>query len=393
MSDDNFNNPWGNKSGKSSNESLRELISKLEQFLTGKKNSFNNQGNSANDNKGSKNTIKLICIILLVIFCIWMATGFYTVQTDEEGVILRFGKYNRTSKPGLNYKLPNPIEQVVLISVTRVNKEEIGFRTISSSKKGDSTKSIPQESQMLTGDENIVDIDFDVQWLIKDPKAFLFNVRDIGNENTVKSSAESAMREVIGLVKISDALAEERNKIEQDAKELLQEILDNYNMGIKVERLQMLRVQPPPEVLDAYRDVQSSKADRERLINQAYAYNNEIIPKARGEAQQLIQEAEGYKSRVVANAEGEARRFTEVYNQYAQSKDVTKSRMYLETMESVLDGMNKVIVSKNLGNGVMPLLGLDKLMEKKSSDKSSKSNSSELESKAETEETIKKSNK
>lgn len=386
MSDDNFNNPWGNNRGKGSNESIKEFLSKLEQLLSGKKNPFSsNQGGSANDNSGNKNTIKLICLILFVIFCIWMATGFYIVQTDEEGVILRFGKYSRTSKPGLNYKLPAPIEQVVLISVTRVNKEEIGFRTISSSKKGENTKSIPQESQMLTWDENIVDIDFDVQWLIKDPKAFLFNVRDIGNENTVKSSAESAMREVIGLVKISDALAEERNKIEQDAKELLQEALDNYNMGIKIERLQMLRVQPPPEVLDAYRDVQSSKADRERLINQAYAYNNEVIPRARGEAQQLIQEAEGYKNRVVANAEGEASRFSEVHGQYALAKDVTKTRMYLETMESVLDGMNKVIVSKNLGNGVMPLLGLDKLMEKRSKESATKSNFIESESKAEAE--------
>lgn len=308
---------------------------------------------------------KLIPLIIGVLLMVWLSTGFYTVQPDEQGVIMRFGKYARTSNSGLNYKLPNPIESLTLISVTRVNKEEIGFRTIADSDRNSTNssnrKNVPVESQMLTGDENIIDIDFDVQWVIKDAKQFLFNVRDINGENTVKNTAESAMRDIIGQVGITEALAEERNRIELAAKTLLQQTLDNYGMGVQVMRLQMLRVEPPPEVLAAYRDVQSSKADREKEINQAMAYRNEIIPKARGDAAMIVQTAEAYQKERVALAEGEAKRFNEIYMEYIKAKDVTRKRMYLETMEKIMARMNKTIMDNKSTAPVIPYLPLDKV--------------------------------
>ena len=307
---------------------------------------------------------KLLLILIIIVLGAWFSTGFYTVQPDEQGVIMRFGKYSRISGPGLNYKLPTPFERVIVISVTRVNKEEIGFRSAmrDSSRRVKSKQSVPQESQMLTGDENIIDIDFDVQWVIKDARQYLFNVRDLSNENTVKNAAESAMREVIGQVGIADALAEERNSIEFNAKTLLQEILDSYGMGVQVLRLQMLRVEPPPGVLAAYRDVQSAKADRESEINNAFKYRNFIVPNARGDAEAVLQEAESYKRQRIAIAEGEAGRFNEIYRQYVKAKDVTRKRMYLETLEGILSGMNKIILDSNASNsGVLPYMPLDQL--------------------------------
>lgn len=338
-----FDNPWGenegskpnNRSKKGANveDPIADIVkkgqAKLAELLgNGKKMPFN-QGNGGNF--GFKASFLVVIAVVGVV--LWLLTGFYVVQPDEEGVVLRFGKYNRTSTSGLNYKLPAPLERLYKISVTRVNREEIGFRSTSSVAVGRSAmnkdraasgKMVPQESIMLTGDENIISIDLDVQWVIKDAKKFLLNVRDLSNENTVKSSAESAIRDVIGRVNIAEALAEERSKIEQDAKRLLQDILDSYDMGVHVARLQLLRVEPPAEVLEAYRDVQSSKADREREINQAYAYKNDIIPRARGEAKRIIQEAEGYQKAVISQAQGEAGRFEAIYNEYKSAKDVTK---------------------------------------------------------------------
>ncbi len=389
MSD--FKNPWDdsygknkrpeNKGSEGNSDELDDIIrkgqEKIVDFLNAKKKkSTGGSGNNFGNTDLQLPTGKIFIILLSITLLFWLSTGFYTIQPDEEGVVLRFGKYNRTSIPGLNYKFPSPIETVTKVSTTRINREIIGFRPTGmqsqtssrffSSKSSENAdqdiQSIPQESQMLTGDENIIDINFDVQWKVKDAKDYLFNLRDLNHENTVKSCAESAMREVIGLQKISDALAPERFQIEQKAKHLLQEMLDNYKAGVHIERLQMLRVQPPLEVIDSYRDVQSAKADKEKLINEALAYRNSILPRARGEAEQYIQEAEGYKQQVIANAQGESSRFNSVYNEYQKAKDVTRKRMYLETMEDILAGMDKIIMDGNSSGSVVPYLPLNELL-------------------------------
>ncbi|MBA8666841.1 FtsH protease activity modulator HflK [Holosporaceae bacterium 'Namur'] len=383
MSD--FRNPWDDSSNRNkkpdNNDDLDEIIRKSQEkivdFLQAKKKPSGSGGNS--NFSGSNFSLpsnKIIIIALLVVLLSWLSTGFYTVQPDEEGVVLRLGKYNRTSIPGLNYKFPSPIETIVKVSTTRINREIIGFRSNSPQNYGTSRlfgskpndvadqniENRPEESQMLTGDENIVDINFDVQWKVKDAKNFLFNLRDLPNENTVKSCAESAIREVIGIHKISDALAQERFQIEQKAKQLLQEMLNNYKMGVHIERLQLLRVQPPLEVIDSYRDVQSAKADKEKLINEALAYRNSMLPRARGEAEKFLQDAEGYKQQVIASAQGESSRFNSIYNEYQKAKDVTRKRMYLETMEEILSGMDKIIMDGKASGGTVPYLPLNELL-------------------------------
>ena len=370
---DKFNNPWDDNGKNKGNidDVLKKSQDKFMEFLKQKggnsKRPNNNDDGGFGFSFGDVPTGKILSVVALLVLFLWLSTGFYTVGTDEEGVVMRFGSYSRTSPAGLNYKLPSPIETVTKISVTRINKEEIGFR---SSGQRITTRemllknTVSNESQILTTDENIVDINFEAQWLISDAKDFLFNVRDLQGENTVKSVAESAMREVIGLEKVNDVLAEERSRIEVQARNLMQSMLDNYGMGVKVVRVQLLRVDPPQEVIDAYRDVQNAKQDKEREINQALAYRNDIVPRARGEAGQLVQNAEGYKQKVIAEAQGEAQRFASVYAQYTTARDVTRKRMYLETMEEILEGMNKIVLDNKSSSSVVPYLALPDLDKK-----------------------------
>src|SRR5712672_2978312 len=302
-----------------------------------------------------------VAIVIAAIVVLWAASGFYRVLPDEVGVVLRFGAYNRTTQPGLNYHLPTPIETVLRPSVTRVNRTEIGYRNAEGPGRGQVTRQVPEEALMLTGDENIVDINFTVFWVIKDARAYLFNIR--APEATVKSAAESAMREVIGETPIAQALAEGRGKIETDTQHLLQGILDAYSAGIEVTQLQLLRVDPPAPVIDAFRDVQRALADREKLRNEAEAYRNDIIPRARGAAVAIKQEAEAYRQEIIARAQGDADRFTSVYRAFKVAQDVTLQRLYLETMEEILKSSNKVIIDKSAegGNGVIPYLPLPAL--------------------------------
>ena len=303
-----------------------------------------------------------IAIVVLAIVVIWLASGFYRVLPDEVGIVLRFGAYNRTTQPGLNYHLPSPIEWVLTPSVTRVNRTEIGYRSAETQTGREApARQVPEEALMLTGDENIVDINFTVFWVIKDAKAYLFNIRD--PELTVKSAAESAMREVIGETPIAQALAEGRAKIEADTQKLLQSILDSYGAGIEITQLQLQRVDPPAEVIDSFRDVQAALADRARLRNEAETYRNGIIPGARGDAVQIEQQAEAYRLATVARAQGDAARFLSVYHAFKAAQDVTLERLYLETMEQVLKNSNKVIIDKSAqgGNGVLPYLPLPAL--------------------------------
>ncbi|MGH7076183.1 MAG: FtsH protease activity modulator HflK [Stellaceae bacterium] len=293
---------------------------------------------------------------LIVIVLIWLASGFYRVEPDEVGVVLRFGALNRITQAGLNYHLPGPIETVLLPKVTRVNPIEIGFRLAPDG----TTEEVPQESLMLTGDENIVDVNFTVFWVIKDAPEYLFNIRN--PPLVVKAAAESAMREVIGHTNIADALAQGRYKIKTETQKLTQQILDSYSAGIVITDLQLQKIDPPAQVIDAFRDVQSAKIDLNTLVNQAEAYRNSVVPRAKGNASQIIQQGEAYKARVVLQAEGSANRFDSVLKAYDQAKDVTATRLYLETMEQVLEGANKVILGHGVsGSGVLPYLPLPSL--------------------------------
>lgn len=284
---------------------------------------------------------------------LWLSSGVYFVKADEQGVVKRFGAYHRTTSAGLNYHLPYPMETVETPKVTMINREEVGYRSLGL------RKDLTAESLMLTGDENIVDITFEVQWKIASAQDFLYNIR--AQEETVKAVAESAMREVIGKSNIADVLTAGREGVAQETKRLIQATLDEYKAGIEVVSVNLRDVNPPEQARAAFLDVQSARVDLETARNQADAYRNDIIPKARGQAQQMILEAEAYKQEVIARAQGEASRFSAVYKEFSQAKDVTKKRMYLETMEEIMAGMNKVIIEGKGTQGVLPYLPLPEI--------------------------------
>lgn len=308
-------------------------------------------------------------LILLLAAVALAVVGFYaftfTVKPDELGVVLRFGQYQRQEPPGLHFRLPYPIEEVRLPKVTVANRIEIGFRgpTDSTRTRPTASQEVLDESLMLTGDENIVDIGFVVLWNIKDAAAYLFNIQD--PEKTVKEVAESAMREVIGKSRVQDVLTEKRSEIEQAVQQLVQRTLDSYGAGINITQLQMQRAEAPAQVIDAFRDVAAAAIDQRRIENQAYAYSNKVIPEARGEVQRILQEAQAYKERVIAEADGEASRFLNVLEEYRKAPDLMRQRLYLETMERVLASTDKVIIDSNGGQGVVPYLPLDQLQPRK----------------------------
>ena len=351
--------PWGtppgggNGSGRGPvppniDEIIRNIQEKIKRFLP----------------SGSTGGSKPLLFGLIIIAIIWALSGLYRVLPDEQGIVLWFGKFVSTTQPGLNYHLPYPIETVLTPKVTKVNRIDIGFR--SGSDTGFSSAGVadvPEESLMLTGDENIVNIDFSVFWVIKDAGKFLFKIQDPAA--TVKAAAETAMREVIAKSQLQSILTEGRSIIEVETQEIAQSLLDEYESGIQITQVQTQKADPPDQVIDAFRDVQAARADMERAKNEAEAYQNDVIPRARGEAAQILQQAEAYKKQVVAKAEGEASRFIAIYNEYALAKVVTKERMYLETMEKVLSDIDKIIIDKNVSSGVVPYLALPELKKKK----------------------------
>lgn len=302
-----------------------------------------------------------LLLIIVLVLAVWLGSGFYTVEPDEQGVELVFGEWITTTQPGLNYNLPAPVGQVYTPKVTRVNRVEIGYRSSSESSGSTVQRQVPNESLMLTGDENIIDVNFVVLWIINDAGKFLFNIRSPAQ--TVGDVAESSMREIIGKTAAEHARAEGRREVETRTQELMQVTLDTYGAGIHVTQVQLQKVDPPEAVIDSFRDVQRARADRERAMNEADAYANSIIPRARGEAAQIIQEANAYKAEVVARAQGDADRFLAVYESYNVAQDVTIQRIYLETMESILRGMNKIIIDGQGGGtqGVLPYLPLSEL--------------------------------
>jgi membrane protease subunit HflK len=289
---------------------------------------------------------------------VWAGSGIYRVNPDELGVVMRFGAFERTAPPGLNYHIPWPVESVTTPSVTRVNTVQVGYRAPLDTPIGTrpaATQDRPEESLMLTGDENIIDIDLVVQWRIRDAAEFLFNTRS--PEATVRAAAESVIREVIGRTPIQPALTEARTQIEQEVRRGAQAILDQYRAGVEIQRVNLQDVGPPQQVVDAFRDVQRAAADRDRARNEAESYRNDIIPRARGDAQRMVQEAEGFRESQVARARGEAQRFVSVLTAYQAAQDVTLRRMYIETMEEILRRNPKVLVDAGL-QGVVPLLNL-----------------------------------
>ena len=289
----------------------------------------------------------------------WYAFTF-RVDPDELGVVMRFGEFVRQEPPGLHFRYPYPIEEVVKPKVTRQNIIEVGMRSGTDRGFGGVViQDVPEESLMLTGDENTVDIDFVVYWRIRDAAEYLFNIQN--PDNTVKEVAESAMREIVGKSRIQPILTEARQKTEADVLALIQQTLDSYKAGIQIDQVTLQKVDPPGEVIDAFRDVQAARADQERLQNEAFAYANKVVPEARGEAQRILQAAEGFKQQTVAEAQGQTARFLSVYDQYTKAPDVTRKRIFLETMERVFGGTDKVIIDSSSGQGVVPYLPLDQL--------------------------------
>jgi len=302
----------------------------------------------------------LSIIAILAVVVALSAYYFFTfrVQPDEQGVVLRFGAYQRNAQPGLNLRWPYPIETVYTPRVTFENRVTVG---ITSDERGTTTgRDIPEESLMLTGDENIVDIDFTVVWVIKNAADYLFNMQDPAG--TVKAVAESAMREVVGRSDIQPLLTQARQITENDVLDLLQGTLDDYGAGIQIRRVQLLKVDPPADVIAAFRDVQAARADQERLQNEAQTYANRVVPEARGQASQITEAANAYRDRTIAEAQGQADRFSKIYESYKVAPEVTRRRMYLETMEQILSGTDKIILDeKASGSGVVPYLPLDAL--------------------------------
>ena len=353
--------PWGsppgggNGSGRKGptppdiDEIIRTAQEKIKKFMPG-----NFQGGN-----------KPILFGLIVLLIVWALSGLYRVLPDEQGVVLRFGKFTSTTQPGLNYHLPFPIERVLKPKVTKVNRIDVGFRGASDSGRSSGIGEVPEESLMLTGDENIVDINYSVFWVIKDAGKFLFNIQS--PVETVKATSETAMREVIAKSEIQSILTEGRSNIEVEVQEITQDILDEYGSGIQITQVQTQKADPPSQVIDAFRDVQAARADKERSKNEAEAYANDVIPRARGDAEKILQEAEAYKKEVVATAEGEASRFLAIYGEYRNAKQVTQERMFLETMEKVLADIDKVIIDKESGSGVVPYLPLPEIKKKSGS--------------------------
>jgi len=299
--------------------------------------------------KLSMGTFPLVGIFVVL----WLLTGIYIVGPDEVGVVQTLGKYSRAAQSGLNYHFPYPIETVSTPKVTEVKRIEIGFRTVGKNQY----QTISRESLMLTGDENIVDAEMIVQYRIKDPVAYTFNF--IEPELTVRQASEASLRTVVGRHNIDEALTSGKFMIQEEAKELIQNILDKYNTGILVVAVQLQDVSPPEQVISAFKDVASAKEDKNRMVNQAEGYRNDVIPKARGEAQAQIREAEGYKEARIARAEGDVSKFNAVLKEYRKSKEVTETRLFLETAEEILSNREKIIVPDGKeGSNLINLLNL-----------------------------------
>ena len=352
--------PWGGGSGGGSGGSGGGSPPDLEEILRRSQDRLKNLMPG-----GSLGGRGLIFGVLIMIV-IWLLTGWYIVRPNEVGLNLRFGKFIGKTGEGLNYNWPYPIGGVIKPQVTNIITTEVGFRTVESV-RASRQSDVGEESLMLTGDENIVDIDVIVQWQVDpaQPEDYVFNIQD--PPGTVKAVAESAMREIIGRRNIQPVLTTDRAAIETEVRQLMQETLNGYNSGVQIRLVQLQKVDPPQQVIDAFRDVQAARADQERLRNEAQTYANRVVPESRGRAAQLVQGAEAYKDQTVAEALGQASRFNAVYAQYKNAPAVTRERLFLETMERVMGGTDKIILDQNSngGQGVVPYLPLNELQQQR----------------------------
>lgn len=298
-------------------------------------------------------------VILAVL--LWLLSGIYIVGPDEVGVIQRFGAFTRITQSGPHYHLPYPIEVAQTPQVTQIRRAEIGFRSPMTKSSLSSSKLVPEEALMLTGDENIVDVQFIVQYKIKDPEDYLFNIAQ--SQKTVRDAAEAVMREVIGYNKIDAALTEGKTEIQNDTKDLLQDVLDTYHAGVHIVAVQLQDVQPPDQVVDAFKDVASAREDKSKFINEAYAYRNELIPRTRGESASILNQAEAYKQTTIRSAKGQSARFVSVWNAYKEAPTITRKRIYLDTMQEVFakPGVRKLVLSNEAMKGSVPYLPLPSL--------------------------------
>lgn len=323
---------------------LRKARSNFDQFIPGQPN-----GGAG----------KLAFLVLLAAVVLWLLSGLYFIQPNQNGVVLTFGKYTRTDEiPGPKWKIPWPVQTVNVVDVTTERRIQIGYAPDDQGFSQSQSSLVHQESLMLTGDENIVDINFVVLWRVGNAKDFLYSVRD--PEDTIAMVAASAMREIIGQTNIQPALTDARTKIQSDARTLMQNLLDEYHTGVVINNVQLQKVDPPDAVVDAFNEVQRARQKKEELRNLAEAYSNDIIPKAKGEAVKMVQSAEAYKQKVISNATGEANRFNSIYASYKNAPDVTTERMYLETLEEVLQSANTIVLD-NKNSNVLPYLPLNDL--------------------------------
>ncbi|MGL6070326.1 FtsH protease activity modulator HflK [Craterilacuibacter sp.] len=346
----------GNDGPPDLDEIFRRLNQKLSRLLGAKPPAAGNNGPTPETSPSGLFRGGALAVVG-VVAALWLASGFYVVDAREEGVVLRLGSYSRTTGPGLGWHLPYPFEKVEIVNLTEVRSIEVGYR-------GSAKNRIPEESLMLTDDQNIIDVQFSVQYDIKDAKAFLFNnaAQEKDAKDIVKQAAETAIREVVGRNKVDFVLNEGRTQIAADTQLLIQQIVDRYNLGVRIAKVNINDVQPPQAVSSAFDDAVKAGQDKEKLRNEGQAYANDVIPKARGLASRLMEEAEGYRQRVVDNAEGDASRFTSVLSQYGQAPKVMRDRMYYDMMQQVMSNTSKVVVDQK-GGGNLLYLPLDKLMQ------------------------------
>jgi modulator of FtsH protease HflK len=346
-----LNDPqWGNKNSGGPPD-LDDLLRNFNKKLNGL---FGGKGNPGNKGTGSPQGFGIgIGLIVTIVLLLWVASGFYIVNPSERGVVLRFGKYLDTTEPGPRWHIPFPIESVEVVSLTQVRTVEIGYRENVKNK-------MLKESLMLTSDENIIDIQFAVQYYLKDPKDYLFNNRN--PDENVKQAAETAIREIVGKNNMDTVLYEGRGPVEAATTKLIQDILDRYKTGILVSKVTMQNAQPPEQVQAAFDDAVKAGQDRERQKNEGQAYANDVVPRAKGAAARLKEESEGYRQRVIANAEGDASRFKQVLVQYEKAPTVTRERMYIDMMQQILSNTSKVMVDQKGGNNLL-YLPLDKLIQ------------------------------
>ncbi|WP_319485813.1 FtsH protease activity modulator HflK [uncultured Cohaesibacter sp.] len=351
--------PWGQgpqNSGPNPPD-LEEMIRRGQERL---KKAFPGGGGTGGGSLGLKGA----GLLALGALAIWMATGFYTVKEGELGVELVLGQPVAVSTSGLNYNLPYPIGRAETVNVDQIRDVTIGTKEFSNRSGSIRSQHVPEESLMLTGDENIIDVVFKVQWNIKDPQSYLFNVDN--PEIAVKQVVESAMREIVGRNTMDEVQTGDRVAIQLAARELTQKMLDKYNAGINIIQVQLQGVEPPAEVIDAFRDVQTAKADKVRMQNEAQAYANKVVPEAEGQAAKILEAANAYREQTVADANGQAQRFSQILGEYEKAPVITRKRLYLETMERVLGKSDKIILDGKAGGdtGVVPYLPLNELSKK-----------------------------